>query len=312
MNRIKAFFLRDHLRKLLALIFAVLLYFGVHGQIYEERSVHGVPVDVKLAPELSFITRQAYQVMLTVRGAERALKDLNPEAFAGTVYVGPEHFAGDGNYVVYLRPDMFTTKPGVKIVNAPPLKLHLQRRISRRVPVKTQFSGRLPEEYRRAEDRVIPAEVIVSGPEMTVKSLNALFTEQIPLSETVTAPFEYESRLVIPSGIQVNLPQVMVQVDVVKNFETRRLGGLPVHIMHDNSLKMSAALTNPAQTAEAVLSGVGSSLSMLKSGDIRIFADLSNIHAPGNYMVPLRCSCSADGVSVKAVTPGEVEVKVVK
>jgi len=312
MNRIFSFIVSDYPRKLLALVFAVMLYIGVSRQIFVERNIPSVPVEVKLAPELSFIAKPHYQVTLTVRGAERALQKLNPEDFSGAVYVGPENRVSDDVYLVHMRADMFKQKPGVKIVNEPVLKLNLQRRISKRVQVKAQFSGRLSDEYHCSDVRCIPAEVVVSGPELMLKSLDTVFTEPIPLAETVTDPFEYESRLAVPADLQFATTKVMVQVEIIKSFEQRRIGGLPVRLMQDGSDKLKAVTAEPAQSADVTLSGLSTRLAALKPGDIRLFADLSDIRKPGIYTVPLRSSCAVEGVSVKAVTPGEIKVKVIK
>ena len=60
MNRIFSFIISDYPRKLLALVFAVMLYIGVSRQIFVERNIPSVPVEVKLAPELSFIAKPHY------------------------------------------------------------------------------------------------------------------------------------------------------------------------------------------------------------------------------------------------------------
>ena len=312
MNRILAFIIQDYPRKILALLFAVMLYLGVSGKIFVERRIPGVPVEVTLSPDLTSATGQKNVVTITVQGSERALKEINPEDFAGSVYVGPEHRTGDDTYVVHLRPDMFKHRAGVKVVSSQPLKLHLQRRISKLVQVKVQFSGRLSEEFRCADVRCIPAKVMVSGPELTLNSFNTMFTEPIPLSETVRDPFEFESKLIVPADLQVNPGKVMVQVDIAKNFEQRRFSGLPVLLMSSGDVSLKAALEGVARTADVLVTGLPPRLSVLTQEDIRLYADLSDIQRPGIYTVPLRCSCTVEGVSVKAVTPGEVKVKVVK
>ena len=312
MHRFFAFVVSDYPRKLLALVFAVMLYIGVSRQIFVERNIPSVPVEVKLAPDLAFIARPHYQVTLVVRGAERALQKLSPEDFSGTVYIGPEHRVSEDVYLVHMRADMFKRRPGVKIVNEPVLKLNLQRRISKRIPVKAQFSGRLSDEYHCSDVRCIPSEVVVSGPELMLKSLDTVFTEPIPLSETVTDSFEYESRLAVPADLQFATAKVMVQAEIIKSLEQRRIGRLPVRLLQNGSDKLKAATVDPAQTADVTLSGLSTRLAMLKPEDIRLFADLSDIRKPGIYTVPLRCSCSVEGVSVKAVSPGEIKVNVIK
>ena len=312
MNRLLSLILNDYPRKIVALILALTLYVGVSIKISEERSLTDVPIQVVLAPELSFAARPPQFVTIAVKGSRRALKEVTPEQFAGRVYINTVNRSADGTTVVYLRPDMFKSKPGVKVVRVPALKLHLQRKMSKRVQVKAQFSGRLSEEFRQAGVQSIPAEVMVSGPELTLNALEAVFTEPVPLSETVTDPFEYESKLIVPADLQVDPGKVMVQVDIAKNFEQRRFAGLPIRLMQNGGGRMQAFLFTPGQTADVVVSGLANRLLAVKPGSIRLFADLSDIRQPGTYVVPLRSSCSVEGVSVKAVTPGEVKVKVVK
>jgi YbbR domain-containing protein len=311
-NRFINLFVQDYPRKLLALLFAVILYKGVSDNIFVEREITGVPVDVKLSSDLIFQTGQKNLVTIKIKCSERTLKELNPEDFAASVYVGPEHRQNDDIYLVRLRPEMFKQKNGVKIIRSQSLELKLQRKISKRIPVKVQFSGNLSNEYRTAASRSIPDTVMVSGPELTLNSFSNIFSEPIPLSETVRDPFEYESKLVTPDGVDVSPRKVMVQVDIVKSFEEKRMGNLPVLLVQSNDKTLQATLAEPEQRAEATASGLPSRLSVLDSKDIRLFADLSEISKPGVYTVPLRFSCALDGVSLKAVVPGEVQVKVVK
>ncbi|MBR1952003.1 MAG: hypothetical protein IKA32_05470 [Lentisphaeria bacterium] len=311
-NRFINLFVQDYPRKLLALLFAVILYVGVSSNIFRERQITGVPVDVKLASDLVFQTGQKNLVTITVKCSERTAKELNPEDFSANVYVGPEHRQNDDIYLVRLQPEMFRQKTGVRIIRSQSLELKLQRKISKRIPVKVQFSGKLSSEYRTAAIRCIPDTVMVSGPELTLNSFSNIFSEQIPLSETVRDPFEYESRLITPDGVDVSPRKVMVQVDIAKSFEERKIENLPVLLIQSSDTTLQATPVVPGQKAEVIASGQPSRLSVLDAKDIRLFADLSEISTPGVYTVPLRFSCALDGVSLKAVVPGEVQVKVVK
>ena len=311
-NRFINLFVQDYPRKLLALLFAFILYKGVSSNVFTERPISGVPVDVKLSSDLVFQTGKKNLVTITVKCSERTLKELRPEDFAASVYVGPEHRQNDDIYLVRLQPEMFKQKPGVQIIRSQSLELKLQRKISKRIPVKVQFSGNLSNEYRTAASRSIPDTVMVSGPELTLNSFRNIFSEPIPLSETVRDPFEYESRLVTPDGVDVSPRKVMVQVDIVKSFEEKRIENLPVLLVQSSDKTLQAELVEPGQRAEVTASGLPSRLSVLDSKDIRLFADLSEISKPGIYTIPLRFSCALNGVSLKAVAPGSVQVKVAK
>ena len=102
-NHFTNLFIQDYPRKLLALLFAIILYKGVSENIFAEHQIAGVPVDVKLASDLVFQTGQKNLVTITVRCSERTSKELNPEDFAASVYVGPEHRQNDDIYLVLSR-----------------------------------------------------------------------------------------------------------------------------------------------------------------------------------------------------------------
>ena len=57
-NRFTNLFVQDYPRKLLALLFAIILYLGVSSNVFVERSITRVPVDVKLSSDLVFQTGQ--------------------------------------------------------------------------------------------------------------------------------------------------------------------------------------------------------------------------------------------------------------
>ena len=153
---------------------------------------------------------------------------------------------------------------------------------------------------------------MVSGSEMTLQSLNTLFTEPIPLSENVSDSFEFESRIVAPGDIQINPAKVLVQVNIVRNFEQKRVRQLPILLMQSNDTGLRAELADPVQKAEVTLSGLSTRIAVLNPQDLRLFADLSDIDKPGIYTVPLRCSCAVEGIGIRSITPGEVKVKVIK
>ena len=116
-NIVRNIILEDYPRKLLALIFAVMLYLGVSNQIFEERRIHDVPVDIKLSSELAFTSKKKHQVTISVHCSARTYKEIHPEDFAASVFIGPEHRLDDDTYLVPLKPEMFKQKTGVRIVH---------------------------------------------------------------------------------------------------------------------------------------------------------------------------------------------------
>jgi hypothetical protein len=163
-NRFINLFVQDYPRKLLALLFAVILYKGVSDNIFVEREITGVPVDVKLSSDLIFQTGQKNLVTIKIKCSERTLKELNPEDFAASVYVGPEHRQNDDIYLVRLRPEMFKQKNGVKIMKTEKIDLYGYFGINRPSGASGYLNAYIIERSEEfSKNRIRPAMLVIAG-----------------------------------------------------------------------------------------------------------------------------------------------------
>ena len=98
-DKLRRLFLRDGLRKLIALLLAVLLYFGIHSRITAERIISGVPVNVTLASEL-IGSVDNITTNVTVKGSESTISALTPEDLTLHVVVDQNNLVSGHTYVV--------------------------------------------------------------------------------------------------------------------------------------------------------------------------------------------------------------------
>ena len=208
---------------------------------------------------------------------------------------------------------MFSTKSGVTVVRGEKLILHLQKVVSRKVPVEVKYSGRLRKDFDITESLVIPSEVTIIGAENEVKSLRSVTTEEIPLSQTIFDSFEFRTLLALPGNIKSEPESVLVQTSISKRIEERAVKAVPVLLLagsEQSGFAVSFARENT--TVDIVVSGPPSALAAIKPESLKPYVDASKVNSPSTALLPVECSSGIDGVVIKSMTPGEVAVKVSK
>ncbi len=309
------YFKRDPLRRAVALLFAIMIYWSISAQISEERFISGVPIEYRLDSGLILTSASRYDAAITVRGSRRDLNDLDASAIVARVQVNSSHRMPDGSYRIQLHPnDFLLNRSGLSVVRVElprdgVLSLRMTRRISRSVKVKPRFAGKLAPEYRLADWRVIPDEVRISGPENVVAEVREVITEPIPLSPAVEEAFEYDAVLSTPGRTSLSPGRAMVQVDVVRNIEQRTFKQLPVQIMGEPGSSVTALPAEPGTRVDVTLTGSIAALSALSPDDVRPFVRLSGVGVPGIHALPVELYVKGGGVGVKTIAPGEIKVK---
>jgi len=269
-----------------------------------------VPVTVELSPELALSQPMDFRADLKIRGPKEEKEKLSPRQLMGRVKVTARS-SGDITRVE-LRPEHFQSSTRFKVleVTSGALALPLQQKISRSVPVEPRFSGKLPDEYVRVESRCSPQEVLVTGPERAVRSLNSVYTKDIPL-DGAESSFTYESQLVQPQPMTVSPERVLVQVELARSHISQLFHKLPVLIAGLPGSGLRAEFADQREV-DVTLSGSESRMQGLQPADISVFIDLSAIREPGVRDVPVVCHVKKGEVEVKAISPGEIKVKLTR
>ena len=151
---IPGFIRNDFWRKMVALLFAVVVYYSIGYQQRETRWIRNVPVDVRPAASDFIMSPGAsdFRTDIQVRGTAEQLDAAAQDLFTGSVEVGDANRIGEGIYAVTLKPGNFRAPSNVKVVRVAAdkavLELRMQRRIAKELPVKPRVSGRLSEDFR--------------------------------------------------------------------------------------------------------------------------------------------------------------------
>jgi len=293
----KAFFLHDIGRKAMALLLAVSLYFYVSNNTKEilSREISGVNVTLELPPDVVSVSGTTVPVQLKISGSQRILNRLTPESFDCRLPVGGGTIAELQSREVELSPGLFRKPFGVTIeaVMPPRIKLQLDKLDTRMLPVRQVFSAedRPPAGYVISKVAVMPREVAVTGPASLLSGLKQVQTVPVPIDGTTREGFDFVAELQKLDGVSLSPERVVVQVKIErKPFRERSLSGLPYSLLlapGQGAVLTAEPAPGAPQTAEVMVRGPDEKLNVLKKKWLRIFADLSDMEKPGEYLLTL-------------------------
>lgn len=204
--------------KLVSVAIAAALWWFVAGESQIAMSVpasvqyRNVPADLELNADT--IDR----LFLKVRGPATRITS---NALAQTALVldlaGAE---GPGEHSFNISASNLTLPVGVSLVRVIPsqVKVRLEKRITKDVPVEVRFAGPPPRGYRVASQTVAPPAVRLVGPESRLESVTSVLTDPVDLASKIgTAEFRVNAAL--PDGhvrFENDTPAVAVSVVVEK------------------------------------------------------------------------------------------------
>ena len=310
--KIPGFIRNDFWRKLIALFFAAIVYLSIAFQLHEERVISEIPVEVRASDqELILDEVPDIRTMIQVRGPKTKISELSALNFSAAVEIGEAERRNDGSYRVTLSAKNFHGPDGVKIkaINPAELTLRLQRRITKKVPVKTRFKGRLSESFRIEKTEQIPNEVTVSGPENEVTLIREIPTEPIPLSPEVEDSILYRAKLTPPPRSRVTPEQVEVQVSIERNLNEVECRKLPVALLCDRDAAFDVAFVEKNPCVDVKLHIPASARSEFTPEKLLIYVDVTRLKSPGIHKVRVEAHVRGSAGKVRSIHPGEFEVK---
>lgn len=302
----------DFFRKFIALVFAVLLWFYVRGQLRDVEIFHAVPVTLSYDSNVVSLEKELVTVNLTVRGSRQRLQQIRSTDLLVNAAI-PSAAAGGGGlsfYDLHLGPQNVTLPAGASLVQIEPSRqmIPMDRIVTRRdVPVRVRYTGSLREGYQISKCTVVPSQVDVRGPAKIVGDIRELVTEPVVLDENLMTGFEIEAKLVPIPRVVANVESVHVQIEISRQTTQQVYKDLPVFVMTSPATALEVA--DPLPLITVTLRGPQNILETLDGFVIRPFVDLSAAAAPGRYRRPVQVWCGGPaGVVTEAVVPGIVEV----
>jgi YbbR domain-containing protein len=193
--------------KLLSLVIAIGLWLLFVGETELATSLP-VAVQYKNVPhELEVVTEQLDRVFLRVRGPATRLNASTLRDVRVVFDLATVHGAGERTFT--LGSDNLQLPVGVDVIRVVPsqVRLTIDKRITRELPVEVHYAGPPPPGYRITKQTVSPDKVRVVGPERRLTHLRSVQTDAIDLAATVgDATFRVPASISDPQVRFENLP----------------------------------------------------------------------------------------------------------
>ena len=314
--RLPGIITHDFLRKAVALVFAILIWVSVSGDLRDQDIVlRNVPVTAKYDPNVVVLRESSRTVDVSLRGSRRRLDGISSQAVQIVVQIPSDIHEGVYFYGVGISPKINVKRkpPGVEVISITPdhLELRIDRLVSKPgVPVKVEFAGELKNGYGVIRAQAVPDAVALKGPHRDLLDIATVRTEPVVLDDTIVQDFSVSARLVALPGVVQTPESVRVDLAVGRHSIPRTLHGVPLAVLVDPEagLQVSGALPQVSVT----LRGSKAALDNVTELSVSPFVDLSAITSPGRYrrQVNLWLGRTADVVA-ESTTPASVEITLV-
>ena len=313
---VPAFFKNDVLRKAIALFFAILFYFIVISRLGVEEQISNIPVDIDLPTTLVNIGDQNPKVSLIVRGSKGILKQTNRSSLKISASVKLSEYISGEVYTLRLDASNVSAPLGVNIVRIEPrdLLLNLDRKASKKVKVVPSFTNKdaLPQGYAVDKVSFQPSEVMVAGPESILEDIDSVKSAPIPLSSSLIDSFDYETKIVNERSISITPGKAKARVEIIRQSKTVTIENIAIKVLEapNKAGKFKVELLSSPHAA-VTLSGLKSTIDLLKNTSIKPYIDISSLDTAGTFSVNVACWInSKDKIIVKNIYPDKVQVKI--
>lgn len=201
--------------KLLSLAVASLLWLATVGEPDSTMAVvvpvhyHNIPKDMEVSS--SFVD-SAY---VEVRGSSGRLSGESLSKAVVVIDLAPETRPGERTFSI-LEGNV-NLPPAVEFVRAIPsqIRVRLEPRVSRDVPVLVRYGSNIPEGYRIAGQQVVPATVRITGPESRVQAIDRVQTDPLEFGPEGTDQRTFRVHAYAGDDhVRLEKPDLMINVKV--------------------------------------------------------------------------------------------------
>lgn len=209
--------LRENLPlKIFSLLLAIVAWIVVRGEV-EHVKDFVVPIDyVHLPGDLEMSGAVPDTVNVRLRAAEQVLKRATENGLTALIDLSN---APPGEQRIQMTESLLDLPGGAQVASISPalIRIRIEKRVTREVPVVAAFAGSPAEGYRQVGQQIEPSMVTVSGPASEVAAVRRALTGTIVL-EGETGDVEVEVRPIpdAPEGSRVRVvsPRDPVRVRV--------------------------------------------------------------------------------------------------
>ncbi len=295
--------------KAIALLLAVVVWYGIREAISFESELIDVPVEILQDEGWSVLDQSDTAVDIRFRGARADVGDITTKQVR--VIVDARGQASGGLMTMPVSVNSVEAPPGARAIQIRPntVSFRLDREGERQVPVKAELQGNLPEGY--AVDSVVcsPVASLLKGPMARLEAVDTLRTVPIDLEGRVQS-FRVRKPLVSPSTewtSRMDPDRVVVDVTITEHAAARTLEGVTVNALLPAGEARRVAVTPGTVTVS--LQGRQDVLRTLAPEALQAYIDCTRLEALARYDLPVEVHAPA-GVRAVTVEPPTVSVTV--
>jgi YbbR domain-containing protein len=208
--------LRTNLGLKLTAIFLALAAWVYVNNLDDISLVLTVPVDLSGIPDtLEMVGDLPPDINVRLRGPELSLGNLAPQRVTLTANVKEIPLRPGVNNIL-LDESMVGVPSGIAVDRLSPASFDilLESKVNKEIPVMVNLRGKPAEGYEVIGTSVVPARVVVEGPESVIRRLDSIYTAPIPIEnarDTQRRPLE---PLLVSSQVRLASPNTKVEVVV--------------------------------------------------------------------------------------------------
>jgi YbbR domain-containing protein len=283
--------------KLIALLIALVLWFGVSGQRTMSTSrIRGVHLSFRVPSGAEISNDPVQEVEITVTGDKRNIDRINKNDL--TVTVDLSNYK-PSELVVPLKPETVSVElpNSVKLDEIQPNKivLRLEKSEEELVEVRPSFEGQLPEGYEIYSTTVVPARARIRGPESYVSLIDRVPTERINLDGHKE---DFVARQISVNPVNPKVTFLDAVVDVSIKIGEQRMEKTIINLPVKDELTGKTA----KETASVVLYGPRTAIEKVKADNFQIML----VTDSGGKLVPTlvwQPNFTPEGIEVRSVKP---------
>jgi YbbR domain-containing protein len=234
MNFLKTVVLNNLSLKIVSLLLAFLLWVQIGGQQVVQRTVSAPVQFINIPPDLEIASDYAHQVQLVVSSDRRSVGAERQMAVVINL-----QGSRSGDLVIPLSENnVLNQPPGLAVRQITParINLRLERTARRIVSVKPLVVGDPADGYEVTDVRVVPSEVVITGPQSDVEAVSSATTESVNIGDhTSTVRQAAYLDLENPRLRIENSPSVLVLVTIAEKRREVRLRGVNVSVLPEGS-----------------------------------------------------------------------------
>jgi YbbR domain-containing protein len=295
----KPLFLANKGTKILSLIIAVVVWYGIRGAISFEAVLEDLPV--RILHDEGWAIREGAEQTVDVRflGSRGDIRGMTRDQALVSIDVRGD--TTTGQRVVTLTPKNVKAPTGARAVYIRPeqVTFSLDREAEKTLPVRPEFQGQLPDGFEIEQVICTPEQVTVHAPSAHLAPLEAIRTTPVDLDGRIQS-FRVRRPLVPAGTMRLEPDRVHIEVVIREQGLRREIAAVPLHLLLRPGQQAPAFSPDEVQVE---LQGRPDVLQKLDPRAVRAYLVIPSVQTDRN--LPVRVHVPA-GIRVVGVTPESV------